>query len=734
MPRRSRKKIVEKNPSINIEKFSPPLSSHQQISFWQKVVIFLFHLMVLIIPFAFSWLNDELFEFNKMILTYGFTVLIVSSWLSRMISEQRLIFKKTIFDVPIFLFLISQILSTIFSIDPYTSVFGYYSRFHGGLLSTISYTLLYYAFVNNFNFKQIKKFFITIFVSAIGVSLYAIPEHFGHSPSCYLITDGAKFDVSCWVQDVQNRIFGTFGQPNWLAAYMITLIPVSITYLLGQTKKIPLQIFYASHLILAFATLIFTKSRSGLLGLAIGLSYLAIVIIFYILTQKSKQLTQQVLTKGTIIVLIFWALVAWFGTPLTPTIQDLISKQQAQPVPTEISTQNENQVINRLEVGGTESGEIRKIVWEGAIKVWQRYPILGSGVETFAYSYYLDRPLAHNTVSEWDFLYNKAHNEFLNFLATTGIIGLFTYLSLFAFLAFYSLRFSTKIENNQKFLLAHGLMAGIIALSVSNFFGFSTVMVSILMFLFFAIFQILQQEQIIEEDKTPPSLSASHYFGISMVWLLSIYFILMVINIWSADATYKIGKQFLSQDQLIKASDQFEKAIQKSPSEALFYDSLSTTYAQIANALDVSGDATLAAQVATRAIEVSDKTLELNPNHLNFYRNRARVFIYLSQLDESFLKTALTVLEDAQQLAPNDAKIMYNRALIADQLGDKNQAFSLLIDTIDMKPNYDGARSKLAEMYLADGNTDLAIEQYQYILEFINPNSEVAQEMLERLK
>jgi O-antigen ligase len=54
--------------------------------------------------------------------------------------------------------------------------------------------------------------------------------------------------------------------------------------------------------------------------------------------------------------------------------------------------------------------------------------LFGTGVETFAYAYYFVRPQAHNLTSEWDYLYNKAHNEYLNYFATTGFIGLGTYL------------------------------------------------------------------------------------------------------------------------------------------------------------------------------------------------------------------------------------------------------------------------------------------------------------------
>ena len=192
----------------------------------QKFIIILFHLLFMTVPFFFTWVNEELFEFPKMLLTYGFTTLIVGVWIGRMILEKKVFIRQTVFDWPILLFIVSQTLSTIFSIHPSTSIMGYYTRFHGGLLSTLTYILLFYALVSNFSKVALRKLWITIFIAALGVTLYTIPEHFGHSPSCLMITQ--QFDVSCWVQDVQSRAFATFGQPNWLAAYVISLIPLGI--------------------------------------------------------------------------------------------------------------------------------------------------------------------------------------------------------------------------------------------------------------------------------------------------------------------------------------------------------------------------------------------------------------------------------------------------------------------------------------------------------------------------
>jgi len=701
------------------------------LPFFQKLIIFLFHLLVIILPFCFTWINDELFEFNKMIVIYGFTSLIVAAWISLMMTQGKVILKKTILDLPLMLFFISQLLSTIFSIHPYTSFFGYYTRFHGGLLSIICYILLYYAFVSNFEVRHLKKFILSILIAATLACVYAIPEHFGHSPSCLLITGGKNFDVACWVQDVKFRIFGTFGQPNWLAAYLITLIPLGISSLTSKTTKKITQIFYFVFLSLALMALLFTKSRSGVLGLVFGLLYYFIAVAYWMIQKKAKLGKTVFMSSLTIFLFLVLSLV--IGTPFSPSLNQLVTKSQK--INQVVSA---DQVVNRLEIGGTESGDIRKIVWKGSFNIWKRHPIFGSGLETFAYSYYQDRPVEHNTVSEWDFLYNKAHNEFLNFLATTGIIGIGAYLFLLISFGFYTLTNLIKQQDEDNYLLTASLAAGFISLSISNFFGFSTVMVSVLMFLFFAILDLIHISSPKNENKIVRTkkikLETNQLIGISLIWLTAVYLILMVYNTWSADYSYNKGSQLVQADQLVDGAKQLEVAIKKSPSEALYYDALSTTYSQLAVALYSSGQSTISAQVADQAIQISNKTLELNPVHLNFYRNQARMYIQLAEINPKYLYKAMATLDLAQKLAPTDAKIMYNRALIALELGDKNLSKQLLLTTIEMKPNYDGARNKLADFYLQTGEKELAKQQYEYILKFITPDSQTIKEKLEKIK
>lgn len=695
--------------------------------FFQRLIVGLFHFLVISVPLFFTFNTSELFEFNKMVLTYALTALILSAWIGRMIVSGKIIFKRTYLDIPIFIFLISQLLSVIFSIHPYTSLLGYYSRFHGGLSSVITYIVLYFAFTANIEKKHIPSFLLSMSGAAVTVSVYAILEHFGHSFSCFMIDSGRDFGVNCWIQDVKNRVFATFGQPNWLAAYLIMLLPVTTVLALREYKKKLVAIYYALASTLYFVTLLFTQSRSGFLGAVVGMALVITMVIWKL--WRIKNLTGFIQTTRTpllILVISILASVAIFGTNYTPSLSAAFNK----PQPTSVATPSaEGPVVNRLDIGGTDSGEIRKIVWAGALKVWQRYPIFGSGLETFGYSYYLDRPIEHNYVSEWDFLYNKAHNEFLNFLATTGIVGLLSYVLLLGYFCFYALRQSVltpKGQQHRAFMLA-ALCGSIVALSISNFFGFSTVMVTVLMYVFFGLVDILTRKDTSVRVSTI-ELTNTSYLLLSATGLFCVFLLRIVFQYWHADVDYTKGKAYMDAGYFDQGAKLLQQAITENSQEATFYDELSQQYSAYAYPFAQQGKTEETKALMIAAEEVSDATLKLNPHQVNFYKTRARVFINLAQVDPKYLQKAKDTLLEARKLAPNDPKLVYNIGILEISMDAIPQGIQTLQEAIELKPNYESARVQLAAAYEKANEPEKALEQYQYILNNLNPSHQVALE------
>ncbi|KKU04025.1 MAG: hypothetical protein UX03_C0005G0009 [Candidatus Woesebacteria bacterium GW2011_GWE1_45_18] len=665
---------------------------------------FLFNLLFFFVPIVLYPYSHELFEFNKMVFVYALTVLISTAWAVRMILAKKIIFRRSLFDVPILLFLFSQLLSTAFSIDVRTSLLGYYSRFHGGFLSTLSYSLLFWAFVSNMDRAKTLKAIRFLVFSGIIVSFYGVLQHFG-------------IDKDVWVQDVQERVFSTLGQPNWLAAWLVALLPIAWAFYLSLRQKSKNFRPWLGVSALYVLTLAYTKSRSGLLGLAVAAAIFWGINLLYRLKERPKFLIKNSLLLIALSVFLLFA----GGTPWTSSLEKFFTSGLEDKTPETVGP--------ALETGGTESGTIRKIVWKGAVDVWKNYPLVGSGVETFAFSYYQFRPVEHNLVSEWDFLYNKAHNELLNILATTGLLGLGAYLYFSAVVVFYLVK---KIKTSPD-ILDSSFLAGFCGLFVVNFFGFSVVAVSLLYFLLPAFAVCLAGSEKVRAASYKNSDSRQKA-GVLLILFIAAYSLLAIGRYWYADFLFAKGKALNDAEDPVKARSELTRAIRLSPKEALFWDELSQSDTLIAVALNEAGEEAKAGEFASVAISESSNATALSPRNLNLKRNRANLFIKLSALDPDYLTDARDILIEAITYAPTEAKLYYNLGLTYARLGDLENAEKVFEKTISLKANYRDARLAYALILIDKGDREKAKEHLNYILTSIDPNDTLTITTLEEIK
>ncbi|MGB9911713.1 MAG: O-antigen ligase family protein [Microgenomates group bacterium] len=676
---------------------------------FQKIIVYSFFGLFFLTPLILTPFNYELFEFNKMLTVYFFTALIIFGWLGKMIIYRQFIFRRSFWDIPLLLFLISQFLSFLFSIDRHASFWGYYSRFNGGLLSLISYSLLYWAFISNLEKQEVKKAIRIILISATIVSFYGILQHFG-------------IDAHLWVQDVKSRVFSTLGQPNWLAAWLVALIPLTWAFILNfKFKILNLKFLYLLFAIL-YLCLLFTRSRSGILGFA--LTYIIFWSFAFLFFGK------KVLKKFLIFTVYCLIFAIIFGRDWIPGL-DKIKLFPPQRVTYNPSTEKQTQPLLI-----SESGDIRKVVWKGAIEIWHHYPLFGTGPETFAYSYYWFRPREHNDLSEWDFLYNKAHNEYLNYAACTGTLGLLTYLFLIAVFIFWSLKKIFQKEKNKNletksFQLA--FLAGFLSLLVTNFFGFSVVTTNLLFFLLPAFSFIFSSPTISSETKLT-KLDRWQKMSIGVISLFLIFSWLKIINYWRADYYFAQASRFNKTGQYNLAFSFAQKAINLRPFEPVYHDELAWSASNLAVLAYKEEKKELEEKFSQLAIEESDKALKISPYHLNFWKTKAKIGYKLAEIDPQYYQLTLQALLKGTSLAPTDPKIKYNLGLVYFIIGQNEEAKKTFQETIELKPNYEDPRYALALIYEKEGEYQKAKEQLEYILQNINPLSSQAKEKLEKLK
>lgn len=756
-----------------------------------KIISIGFFLLFFLAPLVLTPYNYELFEYNKMMATYGFTIIIFGAWLIKIISLKKINLRRTPLDIPLILFLISQIVSTYFSIDRHVSIWGYYSRFNGGLISTFCYLILYYAFVSNFPKDKIKKLLVVALTSGLLVSIYGILEHFG-------------IDKNLWVQDVQNRVFSTLGQPNWLAAYLSILIPISIGFALNSKSQASnfkqnlnskaqnrnpanflkidnwklFEFWNLNFVILSslfYLTLLFTKSRSGFLGLWISLIILLVLSVLcrYFHRRQSSHISH--IHAIASICVIFVVITFFIGAPFDqinrftlPEIRKNLATQTgrrpfdlAQDKQSTDNKKEEKPVgSSLLEVGITESGTIRKIVWKGAVDIFKNYPLFGSGVETFAFSYYKFRPVEHNMTSEWDFLYNKAHNEYLNFAATTGLFGLGSYLLIIVLFILWFIKIIKlqatnskqyqnsniqknnlinilKIDNGNLFgiwNLEFGLFTAWLSILITNFFGFSVVVIQLYFYLIPAIsFILMDKSENIHLITDNNKISQLRYFLIFVISLVVCYLLFVISRMWTADTYFAKGYSESQNQDYAKAYKNIRQAIILNSDEPLYYDEFVVPAGYLSVLMDENKDSTLSSRLRDEAILASNEAIKISPNNINFWKTRTRLFFMLGQIDEKYYDDAVDSLERSKFLSPTDPKITYNLGLLYDRK-DTQQAIRMLEETIRLKPDYKDAYLALGLYYEKEKKFDLAKKEYNFILEHLDPGNADVLKRLEEIK
>lgn len=686
-----------------------------------------FYLLFILVPLILTPWNYELFEYNKMVVTYGLTVIIFGAWLVQMVTDGEIRIAKTPLDIPIALFVISQLVSALFSMDPHVSWFGYYSRFNGGMWSVFSYVILYYAFVTHF--PPVKKILNAILATAALVALYGVAEHLG-------------IDKHIWVQDVQNRVFSTLGQPNWLAAFLSAVLPVSLYLAVsnqpviknGKPRATTMQVikflFGACTAILLFLVVLYTRSRSGLLGLVVADIFFWALL--YIHTKEKK-----LITRPFIIFHAIFAVIVFFNGIYVDQIDRLVTftawKNRITRVAAPAAVAQKAPSGTLLESGGTESGTIRKYVWQAALSAWRgstKNMLVGTGTETFAFAFYQYRPAGHNMTSEWDFLYNKAHNEYLNYLATTGAVGLGSYLLFIGVFIYWFAKFQMK-DRSQQSMLPIAVFAGWVSILVTNFFGFSVVIIQLLFFLLPALmitltarasYRVFGLTPIKKQEKT-------------VCWIIAgatIAAIVMLYRYWQADTWFSSGYRLARADQFAQAEGSDTKAVALNPGEPMYHDELASTLASLSLAAIDAKNATLAASLAKQSLAESDTALRISPKNVNFWKTRTKLYYSFSTFDPQLNQAAISALETAQTLSPNDPKIYYNLAILYGRQGENTKAVQLLTEAKKLKPNYRDAYFGLYVFYTEMKEQNLANNELQTYLTTVDPTDRDFQDRLKQ--
>lgn len=415
-----------------------------------KIYFLFFSLLLFFTPLIAFNNTNELYEFPKMYFLYLFGFFVIAYFISDNVLHPVKLKKPSPIVCAFFLL---TLISTFFSSHFYTSFFGYYTRFSDGLLSYLVFFGLYFVALNKLQKGDFERLLEIAVLTIIPISIYGLAQHFG----------GPQF---LWNYAAVDRVYSTFGQPNWLAQYLVMLLLVCLYFLLSSSFE---QFkFWFFIYILGFFCFWTTYSMSGILGFLAGVG---LICVPYLKKgeHKNKLNSEKLGVRVALIVLISFFIaisnLGLFEAKINDAITDI--KKGLSYVGTVYAQTTDYKV--------SDPGFIRLELWKSTFSLIGSSPkifLLGSGPETFPYVFQKFRNLKLNYSSEWDYVFNKPHNYYLETWSESGIFALGLYLVLLYQLVKKS---------------PHFLMPSVAAFAVTNFFGWPVVATSLLFWFFLAL-------------------------------------------------------------------------------------------------------------------------------------------------------------------------------------------------------------------------------------------------------
>jgi len=640
-----------------------------------------------LLPLVFQPFLSDPFALPKATILRIMTLLIFAVWLTKVLREGKINWQKTPLNSPIIMFLSICGLSMLFSVSPRLSFWGMHGFYFEGFLSFLCYAMIYFIAVNYVTDKS--RILKTLLIATVIVSVYALMQ-----------ASGITFFVWRGTQPYP-RVWSTFGNPNFLGPYLIMVIPMYLIFLIkAETVKTKLR--YSLFTLLSLLALIFTYSRAAWLGMAVGIT------VFTLMVDKKQLKANLFFIIGIII----------FSTVLTSIYPRLYLRPEERSTTMKPIVERAVSTVDLKEPGVTA----RLSAWETTIKMALKRPILGFGLDTLGVSFRRFMSKDYEKLAGRFSTAGYAHNEFLQYVATMGVVGLAAYLFLLFTFFGMLIKASRKKEKN---LLASGLTAACVALLVNNQFGFSTIVPATLLWFFFGLGVNLSGGEKREFHFSLPV--TTKYLIRSAVSVVTGLLCLFCLRFLVASRFDRLAQDSQADRNWEQAIVLQEKSVKFSPFEGSYRMHLAKIYQEmIGNAKTVEEKE----KFFRKSRDEYQKEIAAYPYHALAFNGLGVTHIYANAfLNKKTSSEAIRSFEKAIEFDPYFIEAYSNLAAVIYQQGEVKKAIELYEKTIELRPEVALSYYNLGNLYAREGDYSQAIRYWQKTLR-VDPNFKEAEQRL----
>ncbi|MDP4007263.1 MAG: tetratricopeptide repeat protein [bacterium] len=692
------------------------------LSFITRVSIVL---TVFLIPLAVSPWTFEAFEFPKQYLLIFLVFLGTLAWFAKMVLVEREVHvKRTPLDLPILLFVFFALLSSVFSADLWSSLFGYYGRFSDGIFGILASALLYFLITNTIQrpASLVRPFLISVGL-AVGIGYLSLFGVLSHISELWPLVQQVGF----------NPVSGSLEGFAVFLAFLVSFL--AFLSVRPEIRQLP---FVGNLLLLV--------SGFGIL-LLIDMQEAWVILLFGLLLALLAGLFHRSLTGHQIRLRRLWL-------PFVLLLLTVILLFSSARLP---------QMGQQFQRESVLSKEISWGIASDTVKENGKNLLLGSGPGTFAVDFSQWRPAELNMTPQWQARFDRAGSHFAELLATLGILGFLSYLGLLFWFFLVSLLF-LKDRKNFPFVL------GVAVLFLGQALYYQTTVLQVAFWLFLALAAISWE--------LPPkefrfSLRGFPEFKVAAQALLLFFLfgfgaaLFFGAKVFAADMNYLASQNTKSTSSVIKIDVALE-ASRLNPWQAEYKIYLSRLYLQraltelrksegarsqeqisqdvqlsiaytrgdtlgvkeIVGATELSPkrvaswetlgavyrDITFASGALDWAIRSFEAALSLEPANPVLYTEVGKLYV----TKEEFLK-ARERLEKAVELKPDFVPPRFQLALLREKEGDSAKALLELRELVLTYPLDTESAFQLGRMLYNAGEVEEAILQFQGVLK-LAPN------------
>lgn len=351
-------------------------------------------------------------------------------------------------EIFISLLIVTDIISCIFAYDQRISILGFINR-REGLLVLLTYYIIFLLSSKLTNEKYIKRILLFLTINVVIQVFYG-----------FLQINGIEKIFNIPIKNSWKYAFGLVGNSNFFSSLNILLLNLWIgLYIFGDNKKAIIKLIIVEIFILG---LISAGAMSGFVGLVCSL---LLLIIYFIILKHNKEKIKTYIVRYIIVILLF--IINIFGMSLIGN-SDYLSDIE------ELSDQTQSALNNKVE---NNFGTGRIYIWKKTLHYSKEYLLTGIGIDQFYYLGIKEGKIIYDPIT--GNIVDKAHNEYLQILATEGIFKTIIYIALLLWIFFTAIKNICKTKKT----LIIALFLSFTSYAIQAFFNISVVRVAPIFFM-----------------------------------------------------------------------------------------------------------------------------------------------------------------------------------------------------------------------------------------------------------